>query len=875
MRKNNSKFFYLLKFVFVSVTLFAMLFAFQLFPLKTKGMKGLAGESSGAALASGYDYVLVIDESGSMKRNDPANIRVDAAKLFVYLAETMNSGNRVLVSGFGETTNIYQPLTEISGNEKIISASISKIQSNQDLTDMKGALTKIKQILDLRVTKKKTVVIFLTDGSLTINDIPAQGPEEAKPPRETPETTSQDDTGRTVKYKEKIQQKNIKGPEYTSPGENQVAAPSQKDYLDNYKKELIGLCYNYKSEGITIYPIAFTQEADLSLLEQMAGITGGICWQAKEAKDIRVSFIEILKNVTSRFIKIEEQAGPDDLSSVIPVGSYIKDLIVIGIENNFNSVPQIKLTAPSGNDAIYDEYIEESLFKIAKVISPREGDWVYKIKGDAIFVYDIMDAFISEPQYPVYTSDAVLPLKLDILKNDPEKLEKFVGDFKISAKALDPAGNESANADLSDDGSNTDSKAGDGIFTGSFKGQSLKGSYTFNFLLNHIPTGSVASKNITLEFVELPGKITVLEPSGDNYNFDEPVTVQVRLDKNEKINQKLDPLNYKLTFSLTDPSGIKAQDLVLSDNGQGADKQSGDGIYSATLINTTLEGFYEIEFFIRDASVQMTVPACTGIKAGFNLSKASPLKIAVENNLFVTGSTIIRANFEDKSPAGEFKYFITAPDGSESSGVLADDGNAVSGDLKAADGVASIILPGPGNMGPYKIRVQAEYKTEAGETIPVLSETTFSKELSISKSADVVSFAENSVSAQAGFKVLSQAASSKQIAIDMQKYSNKEFDNNIIKSVKINGNKTLDAGSESSIVLVIELEDDVKSGNYKVVVPFIVDENSMDSVMFDVSVPESAASYFLWIIIGAVLLAIVIIVLFVYLLYIRPKKRGY
>jgi len=874
MRRNNNKFFFSLKYVFTSLILLAMVFTFQLFPLKTGHLKDIAGESANPDIASSYDYVLVIDESGSMKRNDPANRRIDAAKLFVYLAETMNFGNRVLVSGFGEKTNIYQLLTEINGNEKIISAAISKIQSNQDITDMKGALTKIKQVLDSRQTKKKTVVIFLTDGSLTIDDIPAPGQDVEKPAREeTTETTSQDGTGvRPVKDK-KVQQNSSEDLKYLAAGENKDTVLSQEEYLDNYKKELIDLCYKYSDEGITIYPIAFTQEADISLLEQMAAITGGICRQAKEAKDIRVSFIEILKNITSRFIKIKEQADAADLSSTIPIGGYIKDLIVIGLENNFNSVPQIMLTTPSGKPAAYDDYTEESLFKIAKVISPQEGDWIYKIKGDAIFVYDIMDTFISDPQYTVYTSDASLPLNLDILKNDREKLEKFVSDFKISANVLDPGGDVAETTDLFDDGSNADSKAADGIFTGNLKGQGLKGHYTINFLVSHIPTGSVASKNISLEFVDLPGKITVIEPSKENYNSDHPVTVEVKLDKNEIVKQNLDPANYKLTFSLMGPSGDKVQDLALLDNGQGADRQSGDGIYSATLQNTTLEGFYEIEFFIRDASI-MTVPACTAIKAGFNLSKAPALKISVENNLFVTGKTIIRANFEDNSPS-EFKYFITAPDGTESSGVLADDGNTANGDLKAADGVASIILGGPGVMGVYKIKVQAEYKTETGATVPVSSEADFGKELSISKPDGIVQFAENTTTGQATFKVVSQSASAKQISIDLQKFNNKELDNRIIKSVKINGNKTLDAGSESSVVLAIELEDKVKIGNYKIVIPLMVDENSFDSVQFDISVPQAAPQYFIWIVIGAVFLAIAAIILFVYFLYIRPKKRGY
>lgn len=59
--------------------------------------------SSGVPL----DLVLVIDESGSMRQNDPGNKRIDAAKLFVELNEILTDGNRVSVVGFGEQTNIY------------------------------------------------------------------------------------------------------------------------------------------------------------------------------------------------------------------------------------------------------------------------------------------------------------------------------------------------------------------------------------------------------------------------------------------------------------------------------------------------------------------------------------------------------------------------------------------------------------------------------------------------------------------------------------------------------------------------------------------------------------------------------------------------
>ncbi len=87
-------------------------------PGREPGVNSLTDNTANPGPSAEYDYILVIDESGSMKRNDPAEVRKDAAKLFTYLAEVLNPGNRVLVAGFGEKTNIYLPLTEVEGNEE-------------------------------------------------------------------------------------------------------------------------------------------------------------------------------------------------------------------------------------------------------------------------------------------------------------------------------------------------------------------------------------------------------------------------------------------------------------------------------------------------------------------------------------------------------------------------------------------------------------------------------------------------------------------------------------------------------------------------------------------------------------------------------------
>jgi len=120
-----------------------------------------AMENNFSSNDTAFDFVLIIDESGSMKQNDLENKRIDAAKLFVELNEILTKGNRVSVIGFGKQTNIYIEPTEIGKNKTEIMEAISSIKSNQALTDMKLALEDVKAMLDERVKRNRTIIIFL------------------------------------------------------------------------------------------------------------------------------------------------------------------------------------------------------------------------------------------------------------------------------------------------------------------------------------------------------------------------------------------------------------------------------------------------------------------------------------------------------------------------------------------------------------------------------------------------------------------------------------------------------------------------------------------------------------------------------------------
>ncbi len=775
--------------------------------------------------------------------------------------------------------------------KKKISSAIDKIKSNQDLTDMKGALEEIKSILDLRKEKNNTLVIFLTDGSLTLADIPLPEQEDEKPKRDKTTRSGDEESVRTapdtsashdavspaagnIKYDKgsrdssgAIIKKGLMAQE-----DKTESSSDNKSYLEQYRKDLKDLCYRYRNDGIVIDPIAFTNEADLSLLEEIASITRGACYKAEEAKDLRVSFIEILKSITSRFIKVHEQTGDPDITGELAIGKYIREMIVIGLKNNFNSIPQISITGPSGEDAVYDDVIDEGIFRIVKIKSPDEGIWSYQIAGDAVFVYDMFYTNLLEPSYSLFLTGAQLILKAGMSDLIEAGFSKNTGDFKIAANITDPKGSFKEGVELLDDGKDPDENADDGIFTGIFKETDSKGFYTIDFIINNIPTGSSASRNITLEMMELPVIITFMEPSDNFYITEKPVDVRVGLEKNPDYSGSFDINDYKLTYNATGANGEKALDLVLLDSGSGSDEKAGDGLYSASYLNTETEGKYTLEFFIRDAS-EMNIPAFTGKEASFELRNTPPVAITFENNLFTGEPTSMAVSFEDLS-AGTFNYSLTAPDGTVSDGALYDDGNAGNMDKVSGDGIYSASLGNTGEIGNYSISLDALYKPGESDIL-VKADAGFKKEFQVTGPEGEIAFNDGIKTSQAYFTITSQSEQPNTLSIDRQDFNRDYLDNGIVRSIKISGSTDIKAGEDTKIILDVGLADEVGGGQYKISVPVSINADSSTDIDFTLVVEEVFPAYLMWIVIGASVLAAVVIFFFVYFLYIRPRKRGY
>jgi len=350
------------------------------------------------------DLVLLIDESGSMRKNDPNRLRVDAASLFIELNQILTENNRISVAGFGEVTNIYIEPTNVAMNKQGILEAARSIKSDQQYTDIKKALEEIKSMLDGRVRKNNAVVILLTDGDLGIDDIPipgyitedSSGGIKPEPPsRGVSEEVDADER----------QEGQEEPPE---------AGIDREEYLEEYKQELYELCYEYADEGIRIFPIAFTPEANTSILEEISNINGSRMWVSRNAADVRNVYLDIFKYVTNVFISVNTQEEQGTFEGSLELADYIRKAAVVSVANGFTDVPSITLQPPSPGTGQAIEDIESNAYDIKVIENPASGSWKYSIEGDLVLALDLADIELIDPLDAVYFYDSKIPVMIQI-----------------------------------------------------------------------------------------------------------------------------------------------------------------------------------------------------------------------------------------------------------------------------------------------------------------------------------------------------------------------------------------------------------------------------------------------------------------------------
>jgi len=208
-----------------------------------------AGPDNAAAAEQPRDVVLVLDNSGSMKKNDPDHLTVPAVKEFV---SRLEPDTRLGIIIFDQDVRLAMPLSPLSEESREqISKSLGEINYKGLFTDSPAAIE--RAIYELKNNGRKNsrkFIVFMTDGIV--------------------------DTGNEAKDVEKTRWL------------REDLAPAAAD------------------AGIKIYGIAFTNDADFQLIQTLAQKTGGEYFRALKPKDLQGVF----QHITASMNKPAEPAKP-------------------------------------------------------------------------------------------------------------------------------------------------------------------------------------------------------------------------------------------------------------------------------------------------------------------------------------------------------------------------------------------------------------------------------------------------------------------------------------------------------------------------------------------------------------------------------------
>ncbi len=230
--------------------------------------------------------------------------------------------------------------------------------------------------------------------------------------------------------------------------------------------ELSVLLKGLASSGIKLYSIAFTEESDVKLLENMAKETAGFFRIAKTDKDIHIIFASMFEKIKS----------PDTVpleGDMFNIDKYINEatVLITKEEGSLTTVidPLQAKHTPSkhGGNILWHS---TNVFDMITIKNPAVGKWKVSLsskEGNKVFVITNLSLKSSFNKEFVHKGDKI---KIDVwlTKGEGVLAEKEVLEKTLfAAEIVEPEG-ISKKINLFDNGEGGDTKAGDGVYSGEF-----------------------------------------------------------------------------------------------------------------------------------------------------------------------------------------------------------------------------------------------------------------------------------------------------------------------------------------------------------------------------------------------------------------------
>jgi len=301
------------------------LMIFLVFASSPMTISNALGETAAEAIADstakkGADIRLLIDISGSMKKNDPSNLRIPAVNL---LTELIPDGDKAGVWTFGQwVNNLIQHKVVDAAWRLNAKDQAKKINSVALYTNIGAVLEKASD--DFKKNKKfdNTHFILLTDGMVDID----------------------------------------KDPEINSKERDRV---------------LTTILKTFKDKGAKIHAVSLSKNADSALMDKLAIQTGGQSAVAESSEDLTKIFLQALDQaVPNEQVPIEGNefvidSSVEEFTALIFRGDGAIPTVIVGPDEKLHS-------KSSHSDDV--KWYQDKGYDLITIKRPLEGTW--KINAD-------------------------------------------------------------------------------------------------------------------------------------------------------------------------------------------------------------------------------------------------------------------------------------------------------------------------------------------------------------------------------------------------------------------------------------------------------------------------------------------------------------
>lgn len=306
-------------------------------------------------VSSNMDVIFVLDSSGSMKESDPEEIRTEAIKMFLDMAQT--EGNQVGLVAYSDTIvreHNLDNMNSIEDKDRIKNMA-SNISFGQKTDTGYGLLEAVKLLDSGHDKTHQPVIILLSDGK---ND---------------PQRSSQESL--------------------------------------NDLNNAINIC---KNKGYAVYTIGLNYDGtvDKAQLSDISNSTKGKNYITNTASDLP----KILTDIYADNSKLKVQDGGvvsanvnfQDLKVNIPNSNVLE----ANVSMLSDSPVELKLLDPSGREVQIPSqnaiFTSSKKYSMLKIVKPVEGQWTVRVKGvngsnikvSYIFNYDLQIEANFNPKNP-------------------------------------------------------------------------------------------------------------------------------------------------------------------------------------------------------------------------------------------------------------------------------------------------------------------------------------------------------------------------------------------------------------------------------------------------------------------------------------------